>query len=96
MDLDAIREFHHRRDILGEQDRCRCGQKMPCDGVMLLAALDLATARAAGLEAALKRHGQHDWNCGYLTANSGAGAEDSDVVCICGLLAALAPETLNG
>lgn len=34
--LAGIREFHHRRDLLGEQDRCRCGQKMPCDGVMLL------------------------------------------------------------
>jgi hypothetical protein len=33
--LEQIEHYHHRRDLLGEQDSCRCGQRMPCDALIL-------------------------------------------------------------
>lgn len=51
-DPEKIRDYHHRRDILGEQDRCRCGQKMPCDVLVLLNALDAQAERLARAETA--------------------------------------------
>lgn len=77
-DLAAIRDYHHRRDILGGQDRCRCGQRMPCDVLKVLMVVEAQAKRLAQWEklAAEKNWGYvHDQVVAALVAPPEQGGE---------------------